>query len=265
MEETKAIDTVEVLDSDINFEEQPEEMDTKTQEEPEETPDTDPGEEEPVDSNEPVKITLGDEAYTEAELSDAVEALRNKKEWSKSNTEKAQGVADQRKAVEPILQFAEKVRSKPEFAELLKEAVEEEFGDDGINLFDSMMSTDKDSLVNPFKDELDQVTAELNEVKAKASLDQAKVDLKNQFKLKKAEVEEVVDFAVKILEDTGRLITLEESYKVMNYDKPKQEIKAKPKPPKTAKKDRGAKQINANSKAVKTYEDISVDGFDLFA
>lgn len=275
-----AIDEVEVLDSDISFDDEQPEEPAKDGDDPDKEPDTDPDGEDPDkdpddpdaepgddsddSDDEPETIKIGEDEYSEEDLSEALADRKNKKEWSKANTEKAQAIAEDRKAIEPVLQFAEMVRKNTDFIDVLKETVEEEFGEDGTKLLEAVLSTDKDSLVNPFKDEYDQAVSELDQIKAEVSLNKAKAELKKTFKLKETEVEEVVNYAVKILEDTGRLITLEEAYKVMNFERKSEEKKSKPKPPKSAKKSRGAKKIEDQKKTAKTYEDIKMDGFDLF-
>lgn len=266
-DEIRSYDDVEISDSDL---EQP--QDNATPKQPTEDGQSVEAESQ-VESDEsgktedaPATVKVGEQEYTIDMINAALDDHKNKSDWQKKNTQEAQSIAERRKGIEPFLQFMEKVKGKPEFADMLKDAITDDFGEDGKTLFEKVMNTDPG--VNPYKDEMAHLQKELDNLKSESALRQAENDLKNRFKLKDSDVEAVLDFAVKTLHDTGRTISLEEAYKVMNFDKVQEEAtKKKPKPPTLANKDRGAVEIATPKKKdgkPMSYDDIDIGGFDFF-
>lgn len=305
-EATKTIDQVEVTDSDLKGlvtpdidianpqseqpaeeteEQKAEESTDSSQEESTETPDDDEVQSKSEESDEtqesestdeedePVTYEVSGETYTQEQIEDALVALDNKKEWQTSNTQKAQEVAVNRKAVEPLVQLIERVKSNEGVADILKEVLSDELDEDAVKLLDNSLAFDTEKVANPFKDELTSVQSELGQLKAEKVLNDAKSQLVKDHKLTVRQADKVAQEAFDIFEKSGRLLTLEEAYKQSELysEKIKKQAlkeaenkvdKKKPKPPKLAKKSRGA---SGNEKPEKTtdYKDIDISGYNL--
>ena len=185
----------------------------------------------------------------------------NRHDWSKSNTEKAQQLADQRRAVEPLVQLIEKIKENGDFTETLQEAIEDEMGKEAGQLFQDSLGMENTELPNPYQDQLLEAEERLATIEAERELDNSLVKLQNTFSLSSEQADEVLSFAIKVHEDTDRLLTLEEAYKVMNFDKVKAEpVAEKPKPnvPVNITKNAGVKETASKPK---TYADIDVASF----
>ena len=185
----------------------------------------------------------------------------NRHDWSKSNTEKAQQLADQRRAVEPLVQLIEKIKENGDFTETLREAIEDEIGKEAGQLFQDSLSMENTELPNPYQDQLLEAEERLATIEAERELDNSLVQLQNTFSLTSEQADDVLAFAIKVHEDTDRLLTLEEAYKVMNFDKVKAEpVAEKPKPnvPVNITKNAGVKE---SASKPKTYADIDVASF----
>jgi hypothetical protein len=116
-------------------------------------------------------------------------------------------------------------------------------------------------LPNPYQDQLLEAEERLATIEAERELDNSLVKLQNTFSLSSEQADEVLSFAIKVHEDTDRLLTLEEAYKVMNFDKAKAEPvveKKKPSVPVNVTKNAGIKETPSKPK---TYADIDVASF----
>jgi len=247
-----------------------ESIETAEQEaEPEEVSETEPEQTKAVSNTE---SSQDDEDYV-YELDDGsrysiddIESWRkdslNRYEWSKSNTEKAQSLSDQRRAVEPLVQLIDKVKDNQDFAETIQEAIEDELGKEAGQLFAQSLKMDNQDLPNPYQDQLQEAQEQLANVQAEVELDRSLSDLRSKFSLKDEEIDKVLDFAVQQQQDYNKLLTPEEAYKIMNFDKVQSKpVEAKPKPsvPVNIKKNVGMKG-DAKQKA-SSYEDIDVASF----
>mgnify|MGYP003131995472 FL=1 len=184
----------------------------------------------------------------------------NRHEWQKSNTEKAQQLSDQRRAVEPLVQLVDKLKESGEFSETLKEAIEDELGKEAGQLYEQSLQMDNKDLPNPYESELTEAREKLETIESERELERSMSQLRSTYELNDTQVQEVLDFAVSNFEKTDRVLTLEEAYKVMNFNKaPAPEPKPKPSVPVNVKKNVGIK-ADTNKKA-STYEDIDVASF----
>lgn len=201
------------------------------------------------------------EQFTVEDIESWKKDADNRHEWSKSNTEKAQEIADQRRAVEPLVQLVGQLNKSEEFRDTLKEAIEDELGEEAGQLFEQSLKMENKDLPNPFESELAEAKEKLEMMEAEKVLDQSMSDLQAQYSLKSEQVQKVLDYAINAHEETGRLLTLEEAYKVMSFDKPKVEtpIKAKPSVPVNVQKKVGVKSDKQSK--ITNYEDIDVATF----
>lgn len=201
------------------------------------------------------------EQFTVEDIESWKKDADNRHEWSKSNTEKAQEVADQRRAVEPLVQLVEQLNKSEEFRDTLKEAIEDELGEEAGQLFEQSLKMENKDLPNPFESELTEAKEKVEMMEAEKVLDQSMSNLQSQYSLKSEQVQEVLDYAINAHEETGRLLTLEEAYKVMSFDKPKIEtpVKAKPSVPVNVQKKVGVKSDKQSK--ITNYEDIDVATF----
>ena len=201
------------------------------------------------------------EQFTVEDIESWKKDADNRHEWSKSNTEKAQEVADQRRAVEPLVQLVEQLNKSEEFRDTLKEAIEDELGEEAGQLFEQSLKMENKDLPNPFESELAEAKEKVEMMEAEKVLDQSMSNLQTQYSLKSEQVQEVLDYAINAHEESGRLLTLEEAYKVMSFDKPKVEtpVKAKPSVPVNVQKKVGVKSDKQSK--ITNYEDIDVATF----
>ena len=199
--------------------------------------------------------------YTVEDIESWKKDADNRHEWSKSNTEKAQEIADQRRAVEPLVQLVEQLNKSEEFRDTLQEAIEDELGEEAGQLFEQSLKMENKDLPNPFESELAEAKEKVEMMEAEKVLDQSMSDLQAQYSLKSEQVQEVLDYAINAHEETGRLLTLEEAYKVMSFDKPKVEtpVKVKPSVPVNVQKKVGVKSDKQSK--ITNYEDIDVATF----
>tara|TARA_R110002167_G_scaffold11742_3_gene50992 strand:+ start:396 stop:1349 length:954 start_codon:yes stop_codon:yes gene_type:complete len=200
--------------------------------------------------------------YSSTDIESWKKDADNRHEWNKSNTEKAQTVADQRRAVEPLVQLVEKIKQSEDFSETLIEAIEDELGKEAGQLFKQSLQMDNKDLPNPYESELTEARDKVAQMEAQNALDQTMAELKTTYSLDDKQSQEVLDYAIQKHEKDGRLLTLEEAYKVMNFDKPKAEaVQAKPKPsvPVNVQKNVGVKSDKQSK--ITSYDGIDVASF----
>jgi hypothetical protein len=199
--------------------------------------------------------------YTLSDIESWKKDADNRHSWNKSNTEKAQEIADQRRAVEPLVQLVEKIKESEDFSDTLIEAIEDELGKDAGQLFRQTLQMDNKDLPNPWESELKEAQDKVAQMEAQNVLDQSMAELKSTYSLDDKQTQEVLDYAIERHEKDGRLLTLDEAYKVMNFDKPKEEVKAKPKPsvPVNVQKNVGVK--SDKQEKITNYDDIDVASF----
>ena len=200
--------------------------------------------------------------YTVADIESWKKDADNRHSWNKSNTEKAQEIADQRRALEPLVQLVSKLKESDDFIETMQEAIEDELGKEAGQLFTQSLQMDNKDLPNPWESELQEAQDKVAQMEAQQVLDQSMANLKSEYSLKDEQVQEVLDYAIERHEKDGRLLTLEEAYKVMNFDKPKMEEvqpKAKPSVPVNVQKNMGVKSDKQTK--INNYDDIDVASF----
>lgn len=270
---TGGFDGVEIPDSDMaallaaeqpeQAEEKPTDGEGQQQEEPKET------EEDPQESGEPTKIKVGDAEYTEDEIAEALEDRRNKSAWQKTNTEEAQKVAAMRKAIEPVVKFVGKLKGDGEFSAEIRDAAIEKFGEEFGSVIDAAIAFDENEHPHPLQTELDSAKTELDALKARIEGENAiqaeMKELRKAHGLSEEKAGEVLEFAGKKFEETGQALTLEDAFKLMDYEnvKKKAEERKAPKVPDVPRNEQGAKDIK--SKPAGSYEDISLEGFNVFS
>ncbi len=249
----------------IESEEKPEtsEKDKDKPGEKEEEEQEEPGKKKPEESEVP-KIAIGDEEYTQEDIKKALEDSKNKIEWQKANTEQAQESASNRKAVEPLVQIISKLKEEGKSPEDIKEAFIDVLGEEMRPVIDLAFDFDAEKYEHPDTTELNVVKKELAETKSDKIVNAEKDLLKENNKLTDSEVEEVHKFAIEKFIETDQAITLEDAYKLMNYEslKKKAENKEKPPIPNVPSKKQGAKDIK-KEKVIEKFEDIDIKEFNL--
>ena len=86
--------------------------------EPQETEQLSEAKEESTDSS---LYRIGDNEYTEDELSLALDSLRNRNDWQRSNTQKAQEIADERRYLDGLVGIIDKALESEDLREYLGE------------------------------------------------------------------------------------------------------------------------------------------------
>ena len=262
-------DGVKITDSDMaNMFEQPEPI-------PEKTADGDPlieigdQQKEKEEPTEPTKIKVKDGEYTEDEIAEALEDRKNKTAWQKTNTEEAQKLAATRKAIEPVVKFVEKLRSDGELAAEIREEAVERFGAEFGEIIDAAIAFDEKEHPNPLATEHEATKAELAELKARIEGEKAinaeLKELRTAHKITEEQALKVLEFAEQKFTETGQALTLEDAFKLQDYEVQKTKANEKPKPkiPDVPRKDQGAKDIK--DKPAGSYEDISLEGYNVFS
>jgi hypothetical protein len=223
---------------------------------------TDTVSESPSDDKSFVYETEDGSRYSSTDIESWKKDADNRHEWNKSNTEKAQTVADQRRAVEPLVQLVDKIKESEDFSDTLMEAIEDELGKEAGQLFKQSLQMDNKDLPNPYESQNKELMEKMDQMEAQNALDQSMTDLKSTYSLDDKQSQEVLDYAIQKHEKDGRLLTLDEAYKVMNFDKPKGEVvQAKPKPsvPVNVQKNVGVKSDKQSK--ITSYDDIDVVSF----
>ena len=235
---------------------------SKTTEIPDKEDPTEESEQTEADS-EPIVYEMEDGSrYTEKDVLSWKRDADNRHNWNKSNTEKAQEVANHRRAIEPFIQLIEMFKQSEDTADVFAEAVEDEFGKEAGQLFKQTLKMDNQDLPNPWENELKETQDKLAQIESEQVLNQSLAELRSAYKLDESTAETVLDYAIKTHEETGRLLTLDEAYKVMNFDKAVAEPKAvKPKPsvPVNVQKNVGVKSDKQTK--ITSYDDIDVASF----
>jgi hypothetical protein len=186
-----------------------------------------------------------------------------KKSWQKKNTESAMEMADQRKMIEPIVQFVNKLREKGELISDIKDMAVAEFGEEFGEVIDKAMKFDSETFKHPDSEELATYKEQEEEQKF---IKEMKTEFGEKHNLEPEAVNEVYEFADKHYQDTGEALSLESAMKLMKTEQTETENaqlkeklkKAKknlPKAPNTLPKDRrGLTEID--TKPADRVEDI---------
>lgn len=279
MSDEKNYDDVTIEASDNLFgdsEEQPQD-DVKESEQTTEsaeptTDETEAVEEEVVEESEPEYVFTDEDGgqFTIDEVNTWRKDSDNKKSWQQSNTQSAQELSDQRKAIQPMIDLAEKLNGKNDIVHTIKEYLKEEIGEDAEQLFEDSLSLDAEKVINPYAEENQSLKSELNDLKNQQNMEKMVKDFKTEFKVTDRQAEKVLDFAVDHFEKTQRALSLEEAHKILQSEKLEKELeKAKrkmPNPPTKVNKTQGAKDIAEKRDPNKrmSYEDVDISGFNIF-
>lgn len=214
------------------------------------------------------KIKIGDEEYTEDEIKDAFTDSKNKKDWQKANTKEAQKLADDKKKISLTIEFREKLKNNPSAIKDLEELI-------GEKEVDEFMNADLSTIKHPAEEKLAK-EKETNELlQAEKELDEEAKTLMKTHKISQSRADEIKEEALKLCEETKQAYTLEQVYKMKNYPKIKDDLakakddlkklKEEKKKPEVPDVDSGGVATNIKTdKKVKSFEEISVDGYDLF-
>ena len=267
-------DDVVIEDSDNLFgdsEEQPQ-SDVKESEQTTESAEPTTDDTEVVEEKQPEYVFTDEDGaqYTIDEVNAWRSDHDNKKSWQQSNTQSAQELAEQRKAIQPMFDLASKLEGKTDIVHTIKEYLKDEIGEGAEQLFEDSLSLDANSVTNPYAEEKALLEAELNDLKGQQTMEQMVKDFKLNFDVTDRQAEQVLDFAVDHYDETGRALSLEEAYKIQQSDKLQKELqeakRTKPNPPTKVNKTQGAKDIAEKRDPNKrlSYEDVDISGFNIF-
>ena len=247
------------LKAPVTVPESPAQEETKV----EETKDAEK-QEEPVKG----KIKIGDEELEEEIIKSALESHKHRRDWEKSNTEKAQEIATARNALKPMLAFIDKLKAKGEDIEDIKSAFDETYGDEFKGVFDELVKIDLKEYKDPRDEEIAQLKAVIETGEAEKAISAEKKELAEKYKLKADEADSVYNFAEDYFKKSGNAMSLEDAYKLMNHDKAVEaakkaeeeakrikEEKKQPEPPKDIKAGTGAKNF-VDGRRIRSYKDL---------
>lgn len=105
---------------------------------------------------EPVGWKHGDQEYKPDELLKYIDDAKNARKLHASGTNATKEAAKVERAIEPIFKLAEKLSSDEEGFADLREAVEEQYGEETAKLLDGLAGLKKSELVDPMEAELSE-------------------------------------------------------------------------------------------------------------
>lgn len=204
--------------------------------------------------------------YTQDDIDTWFKDSINKADWSKSNTEKAQEVAEMRKKVEPLVQFIDKIKGNTEGLDTIKQYLTDEYGNETTSVFDALLSGE---IEDPRENTISELKNELDSIKGQAVLQDNIQMVKSKYNADEESVQRAVDYAVSKMEDDGQFISIEDAFKLLKYDEMNRQervsaIKRKPVPPSVVNKTQGAKEISSKKSGTDAYEDIDLDKYNFF-
>ena len=205
------------------------------------------------------KVTIDGEEYTLESIRGALSDSKNKSDWSKSNTQKAQEIAEKRKMVDGLLQLKEKMKSKPDFWRDFSESIEMEFGEDGKALIAMVDNFDPEKFPHPLAEEIKSIKSEKENLEAEVSLMKEVKDFRKSMGLTELQADKVLEFAIEKYNDTGIAYSLEDAYKLMNFDKIKEKAESLKPPPKVPS-GQGAQTIKSKDTGDR-IEDIDISEY----
>jgi hypothetical protein len=176
------------------------------------------------DDQTPFVFKSGDEEYDQEQLEDAIHALKNKKDWTTSNTNKAKELKDQRRLIEPILQeFVPKLKTNPELRTALDDLWQDMTGSDkGIS--EALLVESLDGIPNPFQEDIANLTTErdtlqeqLVKLQSDIALEKEIAALTSKYPLSERQLDTLAEDLLKRYEDTGTWMSLED---VLRLDRP---------------------------------------------
>ena len=178
-----------------------------------------PGSEQDADDG--PQIEIDGKSYAVKQVNEALEALGNKSEWSKSMTQRDQELAAKRKSLHPVENLITTLQKHPDLIPDVRDAIVDEAGEEAGEALDKALEFKPDEYPNPHAEELEKSQSETMELRFEIE----KRDLAKEHKLSDKKVQEVVDFAVKEWEENKVSLTLKDAFIKMDY--PNQVEKAK--------------------------------------
>lgn len=179
----------------------------------------DKGDPEPYDIQETDVLQINGEKYPAAEL---LKALKDKATWTKENTEKAQKLADEKKALKEATILA---RSQKAIADALSEdkelfeKVEKHLSDAGKNdvleRVKKAMEGDLEKAYNPWEEEIGDLQKKIENYEVREKYSEARSKFAKDYGLSEADVSKVEDAILQHYEDTGENIALGHMYLLM--------------------------------------------------
>jgi hypothetical protein len=135
------------------------------------------------DLGKPDGISLDGKEYTSEDIQTALDALSNKTEWQKSNTEKAQELAAERKAIQAEREVWSKLRDNEDAMDALGDLLEDDhpiFSEPKVDqaIKDTSQDTEEPSRLQEIEDKLNEIVNQRDTEKAQVEADkQVSVDL----------------------------------------------------------------------------------------
>jgi len=156
-------------DSEVTAEEPVETQETEQPENSEETVTADDSEPEVIDFNE---IEIDGETYTTEQLQEFIKDSNNKAEWQKSNTQKAQEIASQEKALKAEFDRINGVMKDDEVVETMKDLLGEDhefFKESTVKFSDKAEETQEQQPVEAVQTDnrVDELEAQVREMQLK--------------------------------------------------------------------------------------------------
>ena len=203
------------------------------------------------------EFELDGKKFSQSQLLDALKDSENKKEWQKANTQRDQETAALRKAIDPMVKLVEKLKSKGETLDEIRNILTDEFGEDDAALINAAIEFDEEKYPHPLKTQITEKEERAAQLEAELALRDEKDALRRKHRIADSTVDKALEYAINYHKEHGVALDLEGAYKLMKADE-------KPPPPPPPPPGPGAKNIAPESKPIpRTYADISLEGLTL--
>jgi hypothetical protein len=210
----------------------------------------------------PFVFKSGDEEYNQEQVEDAIHAFKNKNDWTKSNTTKAQELKEQRRLIEPILQeFVPKLKNDPELRTALDDLWQDMTGSDkGIS--EALLVESLDSIPNPFQEDIASLTQERDslqeqyvKLQSDIALEKEITALTAKYPLSERQLDTLAEDLLKRYDETGTWMTLED---VLRLDRPQW---ANPNQAISTNNGTRASTAPVTTEIPKSYKDVPADRY----
>ena len=173
-----------------------------------------------VEEDEPVYVIDGKD-YPESQIKEAILGAGNAADHTK-NIQEIQtlrlALEKDRASIEPLLVLKDKLLNDKEFVDDLREAYLEKHGSDSGGELDALLSFDAESFKHPMLAERNTLAQDKAELMGLLQLREEEDAFEEKSGLSRKKVKEVLDFALDYFDKNKVALSMEEAYKLWNYD-----------------------------------------------
>ncbi len=218
-------------------------------------------------------LEVDGEVYTAERIKELKDGSLRWADYTKKTTELAEvrkTVDAQRAQIEPLIQWAEKIKADKTLVEDIRDALPDEMRE----TFDAVLNLDTSKIKHPDSAELETLRAQFSELQARETLEKDAKDLVASFGCSRDVADKVIEAAIQHHAEKGVYRAPDDQYKIMLADglipkpdkkeavdgkKDEGEGEKKGTPPKTPPKNQGAKEIKSPAKG--GFDTIPISAF----